>query len=146
MLPEFGEIDSRLAYRLRLVHRAVLLRSMADRNYRQAQAGYKKDHDRCVRFDPRFAEGAYVLVERPILMASAVDCMFFVGFSKLLTCHKRPYRVISFRSEFVKIDQDGIQNTISINRLARVARELRANMEVSSESRTIADISSAKEG
>lgn len=62
-------------------------------------------------------------------MASATDRTVVERASKLLPCRTGPYQAISVEPQYFKIDQDGIRNTVLINRLARMAEEGRPNME-----------------
>lgn len=62
--------------------------------------------------------------------------MAYEGHWKILLRHTGPYRAIIAGPEYVKIDQDGTQNTVSINRLTSVAKEKRPKMETTSDSRT----------
>lgn len=79
------------------------------------------------------------------LTASAADWMAYEGHFKPLTCRTGPYWAISTGAEYAKIDQKGIWNTVSINRLARVAEESRLNVRVTSDSRTNMDPSSVQD-
>lgn len=38
---------------------------MADRNTKKVHARYKNDYNKQARFEPRFAKGDYLFVERP---------------------------------------------------------------------------------
>lgn len=142
--PDVGEIGSLLAYRLHLIHRSALLRKMADANFNKAQARFKNNYDMDVRFEPRFSACDYVFVGSHPLMASAADCMAFRGYAKLLLQRMGPYQVISAGPEHSKIDQNNTRNIISINLLARAAKEGKLSMNVRSDSRKNADINLAK--
>lgn len=76
MPPEVDDIDSPIAYRLCLMHRAVFLKKMTDVDSKKAQARYEKGHDRHVCIESRFAAGGYLFGERSLLLASAADRMF----------------------------------------------------------------------
>lgn len=65
----------------------------------------------------------------PPLLASAVDRMAYEGYSKILPRRTRPYRLIRIGPEYTKIGQDGFRETVSINRLTRVAREARRSQD-----------------
>lgn len=87
--PDVSGVNSLLANRLRLIHRAALLRKNSDTVSINGRSEYKKDYDRHVRFYLRFAAGEYVFVERPPLMASSSDRLAFEAHSKLfLPPHK----------------------------------------------------------
>lgn len=92
MSPNVSEIESPLAYRLRLIHRAPLLREMADKNSKTARSQYKKNYNKHFRFEPRFATGSYVLIECLSLMVSAADQNIYRTFSKLFLSRLEPYR------------------------------------------------------
>lgn len=149
-----------------------------DTNSEKAQAQFKKNYDKHVRFEPRFTPGNYVFIKRPALLASAVNSITYEGDAKLLTrsaarsyvfverhqvlayaaedivyerCPKLlphstgPCRVIGVGSDYNEMVHDGIQNTISIKRLAKVAKDTRSNLEVTFDSGMNADIYPAKE-
>lgn len=78
-------------------------------------------------------------------MASATDCMAFERYSRLLLRRTGPYQLLSFGPEYAKINQDRIRDSVSINRLTRVAKEERPNVYVTSYSRTNTDSSPVKE-
>lgn len=58
MPPDISDIDSSLAYKLRLIHRAALKRKIADTNWKKGHVLYEKDYKIHVRSEPRFAAGA----------------------------------------------------------------------------------------
>lgn len=62
--------------------------------------------------------------------------MAFEGYSKPLPCRTIPYLVISVGLEYSKIDLDGTRNTVSTNRLTRVAKEEMTKMKVTFNSKT----------
>lgn len=78
-------------------------------------------------------------------MVSAADRIAFGEYSKLLPRLTGPYRVISARPKYAKISQDGIQNNVSINQLARVAGQGRSNVHITSDLERNADINAPKE-
>lgn len=94
MRPDVSENDSPLAYRLRLIHRAALIRKTANTNSKKAQTLHKKNYDKHVRFGSRFAAGDYVLIERPPLLASAARHMAYKGDLRLLPSRTELYQVI----------------------------------------------------
>lgn len=74
-----------------------------------------------------------------------MNLIAYEGYSKLLSRQTGTYRVISVDPEYTKIDHNGIQNTVSINRLVKVAKEARSNVDSTSDSRANAEIDPAKE-
>lgn len=77
-----------------------------------------------------------MLVERSPLMESALDKKGIEEYSKLLFCCRGPYRFIIIIPEYAKIFQDGIRNTVSNNRLTRLAKEERSKIKTTFDSRT----------
>lgn len=90
------EIDSKLAYRLRLIDRAVLLKKIADKYAQNERAQHNRNYDKNVQFKSPFAAPNGIFVERPPLSASATDKISDKGYSKLMLLFTGPYRVISF--------------------------------------------------
>lgn len=70
--PDVSEIHGLLAYRLRLIERVVLLRRMADTNFKKAHTEKNSEYDKHVRFQSRFAARDYVLRKLPT--ANGVCC------------------------------------------------------------------------
>lgn len=62
--------------------------------------------------------------------------MGYEGNSKLFPHLTRPYLIISIALEYVKIGQDGIENTVLINRLTIITEEERPEMGLTAFSRT----------
>lgn len=143
MPPGISKVVLTLAYRLLLNHRAALLQKMADKNARKAQAQYTMDHDKDVQFEPRFAAGDNVSLERLTVMVSAADQMGYKRYSKIPPCRTVPHQVLRFGPEFKKIDQHGIWNIASINGLSRVAKKERPKMEITSDLGTKTDTNNA---
>lgn len=136
IVPDVRKIDTPIAYRLLFFHRAALLKQMADTNSKKAEARYKKEYGKHARFEPLFSADNYVLLKHPPLTASDADLMVFEGYSRLQPRGTGLYRVISAELVYAINDQDGIQYTVSINRLTRADGEGRLKMEVKSDSRT----------
>lgn len=87
----------------------------------------------------------YRFDERLTLIASAVSRMAFQKYSKLLPFRTRPYQVFIVRPGLAEIGQDGVQNTVSIFWLTRLAEERRSNISLTSDSRANTDTNPAKE-
>lgn len=121
--PNVDEFYLYLACRLRVIHRAAMLSNSADKNAKKTRTRYKNEYYKYVRFELRFEAGDYVLFERPPLLELFVDQIAYKLYSMLLSRDTESYRVIIIRLNYAKIDHDGIQNTVLINRLARVAKE-----------------------
>lgn len=144
MPPDVGNIASPLSYRLRLIYRVALFKKMANKNSKKPQAQYKKDHNKPVRFEPRFAAGDSVLVEPPTVGIRSES----QGIRGILQGFPRPtgpYRAISVGPKYIQFNQDGIPNTVSINRLIRVAKDVRPNVDAPSASIMNMDPNPAKE-
>lgn len=145
VLPDVSEIDAPIANRQRLIHRAALLNKMADSNSKKVQAGYKKDYVKSVRFEQRFAAVDDVFVERPPFMASAADHAAYGGYLKLLSRRKGPFRVNRVASEYAKINQDRIQNTVTISMLTGATKEARPDMHATLDTTSNANTDPAEE-
>lgn len=144
MPSDVSKIDSHIVHRLRLIHRAVLLTKTKDTNSKKAQARFKNDYHKHPRFKSRFARD-YVFVKRPLLMACVADRMAYKKYFKLLLGHTGPYQVISNTPERTKVNRDGIRNTVSINKLNRMAKEKWSKKEVTSDTRNNTDTDPVKE-
>lgn len=102
-------IDSYLVYRLCLIHRAALLRKMADTSCKSSQALYEKEYDQHARLEPCFPASVYVFVERsrywhPLRTAlSTKDIQ-----NSCLTARDHTRFSLSAPSTPAKIDRDGI--------------------------------------
>lgn len=113
--PQMANKNTALSQRLRLIHKTTFLRQAASDSLRKAQQQHKAKYDNQVRFEPFFAPGDHVFVERPLLTASPAERLASEGYSKLLRKRLSPYRIIRTGPEYVKILQDGIENVVSIN-------------------------------
>lgn len=78
-------------------------------------------------------------------MPYAADWMAHGEYSKLLPWRFRPYLAISVGHEYAKTSEDGIQNTESINRLTRLAKDKKPKMEITSTLKTNTDTSPTKD-
>lgn len=76
-----------------------------------------------VPFEPRFAAGDHVFVERSPQIATAVDRMSYEGYSKHLLCRTERYLISSMEPEYAEVGQNDIENTVLITRLNGVVRE-----------------------
>lgn len=144
MPTEPNVIDSPRDYRLHLMHRKALHWKTAKMSSKTAQAQDEKDHKKHIQLESHLTAGDYIFVERPRLVTIAANFMAFKRYFKLLPRHAGPYRVISVGAEYAEIDQHDTRNTVSINKISRVASEEMRNMEVRSDSRTNTDTSPAQ--
>lgn len=71
------EIDSYLAYRLRIIHKVSILKHIVDQNSEKAQTRYNGDYDTHVQFALHFAAGENLFVGRLSLTASRADGMIY---------------------------------------------------------------------
>lgn len=92
---------------------------MVDKNLRGIKKRYKQDYEKKVQFEPTFAPGDYVFVERPPLTTTPAERLASKNYCKLRPRRLWLYRIISGRPDFLKIDQDGIRNTVRINLVRR---------------------------
>lgn len=87
---------------------------------RKSQARYKHSYDRRVPETPSFLAGKYVFVEKPTLLATSevsADAYTNRTYNKLQQRTMGPFCFISVRRHTVTIDEHGIPNTVSIDRV-----------------------------
>lgn len=84
---------------------------------------YKSNDEKHVRFESVFAAGDPIFIEQPSLFNSPAECLANKEYAKLLPRRLGPYRVISVGSDYIKIFQDRIENTVFINAVTRTLRE-----------------------
>lgn len=80
----------------------------------------KRDFDRNVRGELALKIGTYELVDRPQLAAIASDAANIMAnrrYTNMLHGASGPYRVLNVQPHTVAIEEDGIQNTLSIDLL-----------------------------
>lgn len=142
---DVSKIDSFLLYKLFPVHRAALRRKMEDRNYRNPPVWYRNDHDKQVQFKLRFAVGEHVF-EDP--HANAICCIphGLWRISQAPASCIELYQAMRIGLDYVNMDQEGIQNSISINCQSRVTEEERTKMEIKSDSKANSDTNPVKNG
>lgn len=114
-----SDVNSSWSQHLRRLQEASLLRKMANANLRQLQETYKANHEKLVRFESTFAPGDTVFIKGAPLSASPAERLAVERYTKLLPRKLGLYRIISVDLEYVKIWQEGIENTESINRITR---------------------------
>lgn len=93
----------------------------ATQNNKRAQAAYKRQVDKAVRTIPVITKGMRVFVDRePTRAKSKQEKEEDVVRSKLMPKSYGPFKVIDADEVTVTIDQDGIPNKISIDRVTTV--------------------------
>lgn len=95
---------------------------MTSANPRRSQETYNADRHKRVRFEPSFEQGHSVFIEIPPLSTSPAERPAAERYTKLLPRRLGPNCIISVGPEYVKIMQDGIESTVSNNRIPRVPR------------------------
>lgn len=103
-----------------LQQRILLMKATVSNQLSTVQRRYKRDFDRNVWQEPTFNIRGHLLVDGPQLAALASDDADETAncwYNKLLRQASEPYRVISVLRHTVAIEEDGISNTVSINRL-----------------------------
>lgn len=91
--------DLTIAAPTRLIHRANMLKRLVYKIIKRAQTGYKRDYDKKVRFERRFAVSENVLVDRPPLKRRPAGCLAVKSYTKLLPQHLGTYRILNVGSE-----------------------------------------------
>lgn len=71
--------------------------------------------------------------------------MAYKGYSKLLLCFLKHHWVIDDVAEYATMDQNGMENAVSIKRMMRVAHEERPRIEPTSDSSADANTNPASE-
>ena len=92
----------------------------ADARSTTQQAQYKRYFDRAAQVAPAYEAGQYVFVNRPPKRALTEDertSVEVLGRNKLLTKAYGPFKVLSSTPETVTIDEQGIPNIISNDRV-----------------------------
>lgn len=79
MQPDVSEIDSPFVYKIRINHRATLLRKITYRNSKNAHTRYKKEYEKHVRSEQSSVADDYVFGECTPLMAFAEDRLEIEG-------------------------------------------------------------------
>lgn len=96
---------------------------MVKRHSKKSQERQKTEKDEKRLLKSHFAVAGHVFIQRPRLIALAADRMAYKGYCKRLPYRTRPYQIISVGYEYIKIDQYGIENAVSINQMTRVTKE-----------------------
>lgn len=115
MPPDVEQVDNPMLMRIRLIPRTAKSKRIADRNSREVHRRYKRNHYKGVCFEATFATGEDVFVEQPPLNTSSAERLAFENYSKLQPPRLRPYGMISVGPELLKIDKDGMTNTVFNN-------------------------------
>ena len=92
----------------------------ADARSTSQEAQYKSYFDRAVHVAPTYEAGQYLFVNRQTNRALTEDeptSDEVLGRNKLLTKAYGPFKVLSSTSETVKIDEQGILNNVSNDRV-----------------------------
>lgn len=100
--------------------RILALRSKTDEHLRKSQARYKHDYDRRVRETPTFHKGKYVFPDKPPLANvsnSPAEMLAWKPHNKLQSRTTGPFRVVSEQKDTIAIDEEGIPNRVSIDRI-----------------------------
>lgn len=84
-----------------------------------AQRRYKGDYDRPVCSAPKAIEiGQYVYLDCPAMNTFSVERLATKSYIKLLSTKMGPLMVIKVSPTTVTIDEDGIENKVSVDRAA----------------------------
>lgn len=135
LLPGVEEVASPWAHRIKSIRRAAELLHRANRNLRETQSRYKRDHDKKVRFKTRYASGDHVSVDRRWLKTTDAKRMAFEHYTNLLPGRHDPYMIISSGPETIIIWQHGIENRVSTNRVTNAPSQNRNDKEINSSPR-----------
>lgn len=98
------------------------LPAKADAHMCSSQQRYKRDYDKLVRVTSKFTPGDMVFVDRSPLSATvttSASAMANATYNKLLIRALGPFHVNSVQPHTLTIEEDGIPNTISIDRATR---------------------------
>ena len=97
----------------------------------EAQKRYKQNFDKSVRFTPQFKAGDYVYIDRPPRQPDAAPEEEVT--KKLLPRGLGPYKIQSVSENTVTVDEDGLLNTVSIDRVTLAPRSRTGNAPVTTE-------------
>lgn len=111
--------DSPMATRIRLMWRVDEINQIADKNLWEAERCYQRNQYKKVRFESTFASENYLFMEQSPLTTTTDVRVALEYHTKLQSRQLGPYWIITIGLEFFKIDQDGIVNIFSINRVTR---------------------------
>lgn len=104
-----------------IMRRLHILFDRATKNNKRAQASYKRQVDKAVRTIPSISKGMHVFVDRePTRAKSKHEKEEDVVRSKLLPKSYGPFEVLEADEVTVTIDQNGIPNKVSIDRVTTV--------------------------
>ena len=109
--------------RMRLIRQLSTLQKRTATILQKAQARYKNDFDKKVRVELKLRRGDFVYIDRPPTWAmTQADKDKFQNKSKLMPKTTGPLQVLKATAETATIDEDGISNTVSIDRVTLAPR------------------------
>lgn len=107
----------------RIEARLVTLRTKVATDMWESQACYKADCHCRVRETPCFKISSYVFIDKPLLdtSESSTDALARSTNNKLLRRTSRSHRILKVRASTVTVDEHGIPNTVSVDRVAHAS-------------------------
>lgn len=119
MPQDVEHVESAIALQFSFNRQENVLKGMADTNLGLAVGGYNRENNKMVGFDAAFVPGDCVLVERPAPTTTATERIATESCSRLRPCPLGSYPNISVGREVIRIMEEGIENTVSINGVSR---------------------------
>lgn len=98
------------------MHQVGVLHKQMDAKLKTGQARYKCNFDRTVRHTPQYYSRQHFFIDRPQVQMTESARIADPPLTILLPKTFGPMKVISATSQTVTVDDNGIQNTISIDR------------------------------
>lgn len=87
------------------------------------QQRYKSDYANRIRFEPTYASGNYVFVNRPPLRTSVAERLAAKDYRKLILKKHSLYCVLIVGSKYLKILHESVESSVSIYCASRVTQK-----------------------
>lgn len=121
--PDVSSIGFWPEIRFSIIIRAAVLWDLVNELFKVARKCYKSDYDEKIRLEPTCVPGDYILASRPPIATSAFECLAGDAYSESLPRRHRPYHVLSVRSKYQSILEEGIENSVSISCITGVRQK-----------------------
>lgn len=111
-----GELES-VSFRNRFFYQLDILRKETDAKHKKAQAHYKRNFDRTIWRMPQLQLREHVFFDIPLVQMTESARMAGAHLTKSLQKTVVQFKVISVAPDTVTLDDNGILNTISVDRV-----------------------------
>lgn len=116
-------------FRERFLRNLVALRARTGGILENAQARYERYFEKSIRVSPRLLPGQYVFLDRPPEQRTPAACFENELRSKLVSKTVQRFWIVSTTPDTVTVGEDGIHNSVSLNRVTRAPAEIAATDE-----------------